>query len=86
MEIVWAWKQNPYPKETTKLYETEKNFKKGKGINLIKIMNSITHFILSRSDIHLTQSNIVYKEKLLRHQNSWSDFPTLWVCKIGIFF
>ena len=28
MDIVWAWKQNPYPKETTKLYETEKNFKK----------------------------------------------------------
>ena len=32
MDIVWVWKQNPYPKETTKPYETEKKLKKAKEL------------------------------------------------------
>jgi len=64
-----------------------KTFKKGKGINLIKIMHSITHFLLSRSDIHLTQSNIFYKEKLLRHQNSHDEtFRPFEYVKLEYFF
>lgn len=61
-----------------------KTLKKGKGINLIKIMNSITH--LSRSDIHLTQSNIAYKER--RHDTRTHDqtFRPFEYVKLEYFF